>query len=105
MNQRTKDEVERLRSIASSLSYNNDKMEGDLKHTLYEVAMRLDTSWYEQSDDFKPLTIPKVWDIPVCNHPEHNFPMMFYIPPGQSYTHVCPNCGYRITIAGEPISL
>lgn len=50
-------------------------------------------------------TFPKSMTTTRCDHPEHNFPMMLYIPPGQSYTHVCPHCGYRITVAGEPISL
>lgn len=33
-----------------------------------------------------------------CQHPEHNFPTLIYIPGGQSHTHVCPDCGNEITV-------
>lgn len=54
MNQRTKDEVERLRSIARCLSYDGLTVESVSKHLLLEIAMRLETGWYEKDcDDHK----------------------------------------------------
>lgn len=44
--------------------------------------------------------LPKDWKL--CLNPGHNFPTHLYIPPGQSYTHVCPGCGAKITVT-QPI--
>lgn len=48
------------------------------------------------------------FDLPepkVCNDPDHNFPNMMVIPAGQGYTHVCPKCGYTVTITNPGIRL
>lgn len=34
----------------------------------------------------------------TCNHPEHNPPMYLYIPYGQTYRHICPNCGFEVVM-------
>jgi hypothetical protein len=34
----------------------------------------------------------------ACQHTEHNFPTLLYIPSGQSHTHICPGCGNEITL-------
>lgn len=39
-----------------------------------------------------------------CNHPEHDFPMFLWIPPGGSHTHVCPGCGNEITATSPNIT-
>ena len=44
-------------------------------------------------------------DVKECNHPEHNFPILLYIPGGQTHTHVCPNCGNEITVMASIVSL
>lgn len=92
MNQtRVKEEAERLRNIARNLSYSEVESESIIKFVLNEVAMRLETGWYEKSD---------VSETNPCDHPEHNFPTMFHIPQGEIYVHTCPGCGHRIRVAG-----
>ena len=59
-------------------------------------------------------TKPVVYDpeqktyIPVpCRCPEHNPPMLLYIPPGETRTHICPSCGKKFVMymIGEVIIL
>lgn len=38
-----------------------------------------------------------------CLNPEHNPPTHLYIPPGQTYEHICPGCGKKTTMHGSPI--
>lgn len=40
-------DAERLRNIASGLTYNDSQAEGEAKHTLHEIAMRLATGGYQ----------------------------------------------------------
>lgn len=54
------------------------------------------------SGDFpsrKPIKIEHdpSWIKKPCMNPEHDFPSMIYIPPGESFTHTCPGCGNKIT--------
>lgn len=43
-----------------------------------------------------------IWIKKPCMNPEHNFPSMLCIPPGEERTHICPGCGNKIT-ARNPI--
>lgn len=38
-----------------------------------------------------------------CKHPEHNPPMLLYVPPGQQFRHVCPGCGWEYVIRSPRI--
>lgn len=40
----------------------------------------------------------------LCRHPDHSFPCMLYIPPGQTYTHICPDCGQSISVTAPLIT-
>ena len=42
----------------------------------------------------------KQLDEKFCNHPEHHFPSMMYIPPGQEVVHTCPGCGKKCKVVG-----
>lgn len=47
---------------------------------------------------------PTKWAERACTSAYHNPPTHLYIPPGQTYTHVCPGCGTTQTIiSGSPI--
>ena len=87
MNDRIKNEVERLRSIARKLSYDETE-DANVKHVLFEVASRLESNWYEKN----------------CRDPEHDAPILLYVPSGQVYKHVCPSCGNVIRISGTIIT-
>lgn len=39
-----------------------------------------------------------------CMSPEHNPPTHLYIPPGESYTHVCPACGKETVLRSPNIT-
>lgn len=91
MNKKIDSEVLRLRNLAATLSYSEVESEAIIKHVLNEIAMRLQTGWYEKSDG---------WETNSCNHPEHDFPTMLHIPVGQIYVHTCPGCGNKIRVAG-----
>jgi len=49
---------------------------------------------------FFPLPAQK-----TCNHPNHSFPTMLYIPPGQGYRHICPSCGREAVAYGQGVTL
>jgi hypothetical protein len=40
-----------------------------------------------------------------CLDPSHNAPTHLSIPPGQIYIHVCPSCGYSITLRPSCVTL
>ncbi|MGE5509625.1 MAG: hypothetical protein ACM31O_00055 [Bacteroidota bacterium] len=40
-----------------------------------------------------------------CVSPNHSFPTALYIPPGQGYRHVCPECGHETVAYGSMVSL
>ncbi len=65
--------------------------------------MRIPDSWrkYEKPERKEPGN-DKDWK--PCTSPQHNFPSMLYIPAGSSFTHVCPNCGYTVTVRGRDIT-
>lgn len=100
MNQtRVKEEAERLRNIARNLSYSEVESESIIKFVLNEVAMRLETGWYERDSGFEPIEINR-----ICTDREHDGPNMLYVPPGQIYKHVCRSCGNVVRIAGSSVS-
>jgi len=39
-----------------------------------------------------------------CLDPSHNPPMHLYIPPGQKFVHICPNCGNKTIISGNIVT-
>jgi hypothetical protein len=41
------------------------------------------------------------YKIEICNHPEHEFPTLLFIPAGSSHTHTCPHCGQSATVYGS----
>ena len=42
----------------------------------------------------------KQLDEKFCKHPEHHFPSMMYIPPGETVEHTCPACGKKCKVVG-----
>lgn len=38
------------------------------------------------------------YEYRACLHPEHDFPMMLYVPGGKIVTHICPGCGHKTTV-------
>lgn len=42
--------------------------------------------------------------VQPCLNPEHAPPTMLYIPPGKKYVHVCPACGYTVTLRGSGVT-
>ncbi len=50
-----------LRYIASELSYNESKSEAKLKHSLYEIAMRIETDFYSKKE---PKKVPALLKPP-----------------------------------------
>ena len=49
-------------------------------------------------------TLQPITNVPYypCMDPAHSFPSHLCIPPGTSYTHICPSCGFSSTV-GSPI--
>ncbi len=43
--------------------------------------------------------------IETCNNPSHNPPTHLCIPPGKGYKHICPGCGYTITLISPQVML
>lgn len=39
-----------------------------------------------------------------CIHPQHNPPGHLFIPPGCSFTHVCPGCGASYTLTNPIVT-
>lgn len=54
---------------------------------------RLETGYTNKPDEFKP-----------CPSEGHNPPLYLYVPPGQNYTHSCPDCGKVQQIRGEGVT-
>ena len=46
----------------------------------------------------------KGWDKGPCMSHSHQPPMHLYIPPGESFTHVCPSCGAEVVLKGTVIT-
>lgn len=47
---------------------------------------------------------PEKEQLPCINF-EHNPPTHLYIPPGQTYRHVCPGCGQETVIRAPFITM
>lgn len=52
----------------------------------------------DNTNQFKSGFEPAPVRMTPCVHPSHNPPMQLYIPPGQQYRHICPQCGYTIVL-------
>jgi hypothetical protein len=46
----------------------------------------------------QPGLHPLKWLFDICTDPEHEPPSHLYIPPGYSYTHICPSCGRQVLL-------
>jgi hypothetical protein len=64
--------------------------------------------WVQPEKDLGPIkdihTKPFDAYTKQCASPEHNPPMHLYIPPGESYTHVCPACGKETVLKSPNIT-
>lgn len=78
------------------------------KEQLYQALLakklseqtKLEGTLLKYDDPFEPIEQEKI----PCFHPEHsNYPTHLYIPPGQSYIHVCPGCGKETILHGNAI--
>lgn len=55
-------------------------------------------------DKTKPqMPFSQKWDSP-CTDYRHNPPMGLYVPPGETYVHVCAGCGATRSITGMNIT-
>ena len=43
---------------------------------------------YKQPEQPLKYNKDKTWKPEICHHPEHNFPTMLYIPPGETREHI-----------------
>jgi hypothetical protein len=46
----SRDDAKFLRYFAASLTYNDTKAEGEAKHRLHEIAMRIETGYYAKAE-------------------------------------------------------
>ena len=53
-------------------------------------------------DTVREVLLPIGQILPPCMHPSHNPPSHLYIPPGTNHTHICPACGFTVTL-GSPL--
>lgn len=57
---------------------------------------------------YQPESKPGFFPLPIdsyCSHPEHNVPSHLYVPAGQGYRHICPQCGYQQTVVNTPVTM
>lgn len=46
----------------------------------------------------------ETWKKKPCLNPGHEVPGLLYIPPGQTYKHVCPGCNNEIVVTTPEIT-
>ena len=81
-----------------------EEKEKSPRHT---SALIREGNGFDEFIDMPLNSKPGLFPLPkneVCRHPQHNVPMLLYIPPGCGYRHVCPGCGNVITVIPQQIS-
>lgn len=55
-----REDAKLLRCHAAGLTYNDTKAEGEAKHRLYEIAMRIETGYYSRASQQVPFEFPSL---------------------------------------------
>ena len=58
-----REDAKQLRYHAASLTYNDTNAEGEAKHRLHEIAMRIETGFYTSTAPAGMVTVPQWRDI------------------------------------------
>lgn len=61
------------------------------KYKLTERPMK--DKWMDDKEPLHP-----------CISPQHNPPMLIYIPPGQTFVHTCPGCGEQMVLHSSNVT-
>lgn len=74
------------------------------KETTFNMQFTPDNKTYLGKWDYSPK-VNEDSDKAVipCLGKQHEPPTHLYVPPGESFTHICPNCGKKTVIKSLPI--
>lgn len=68
-----------------------------------QLTIKTDFSELEEKIQSHMRPVQEAWK--PCQHPEHEPPMMLYVPHGQEYVHVCPGCLRSCVVRSNDVTM